>query len=70
MEQLNMYSYFGKEEDPLFLKLLPLDENKKIVISEYTIIKNQHDLYELSSIDEHESFSSIDHLYSFLKNKA
>lgn len=68
MVQLDLYDYFGKEKDPLYMLLNTLNKNSTITINEFEVTLNQYGIYEISNQDIHESRSTLDGCYKFISN--
>lgn len=67
MEQMNLYDYFGKEEDPLFVTVSNINKGETLSIGEHEITLNPYGIYEISSRDEvHESKGSLEACYKYL----
>lgn len=68
MVQLDFYDYFGKEKDPLYMLLKTLNENSTITINEFEVTLNQYGIYEICNESIHESKSTLDDCYTFIRN--
>lgn len=59
MEQANIYDFLGVESDPLFNKISRLKKGQAFIAGDVKITLNNHEIYELSTKDEHEGFSNM-----------
>ncbi|WP_449355654.1 hypothetical protein ACUL41_07940 [Virgibacillus natechei] len=65
IQQLHVYEYLGKEDDPLFTTICNMQQGYSQYIPELkmTLIKNQHGLYEIVSKSIHECYANKEELY-------
>lgn len=66
MEQLNIFNELGFIEDPIYLKLLVMNELDEINIEGIVVFKNILGMYEISSDELHEGFKDLDNCYKKL----
>ena len=63
LEQKHVYDYLGKENDPLYNKILSLQVNQSINVQGIMITKTAFAMYEIESKTFHEGFTSSQSIY-------
>ncbi|MGP4074105.1 hypothetical protein ACTWQB_16490 [Piscibacillus sp. B03] len=66
MEQLSLYDFIQKEEDPLYQKLSSVTESTSMTVEAYHISINEAKFYEITSDDEHVAASDLEDCYNKL----
>lgn len=66
MSQLDIYSYFGVNNDPVYLSICGLKEGEKTTINDFEVTYNNFGLYEVSNEYFHEVFASPEGCYEGL----
>ncbi|WP_368653244.1 hypothetical protein AB4Y30_16350 [Ornithinibacillus sp. 4-3] len=68
MKQVSFYDYFPKQNDPLYIALSKVTEEKPIQLGNFTITLNTFGIYEILSDDIHEAKDSLDACYHYLND--
>lgn len=63
MEQINIYQFLGKVNDPIYVKILYLKEGETVDLGGVNVTLNSNGLYELESDNHHECFRTKKQLY-------
>lgn len=63
MEQINIYQFLGKVNDPIYVKILNLKEGETVDLGGVNVTLNSNGLYELESDNHHECFRTKKQLY-------
>lgn len=63
LEQMNIYSFLGYENDPLYIQIKKLKQNEKIKVDEFVITKNNFGLFEVESEQIHLQADTVDAIY-------
>lgn len=63
MEQINIYQFLGKINDPIYVKILNLKEGETVDLGGVNVTLNSNGLYELESDNHHECFRTKKQLY-------
>lgn len=67
IEQNTIYDYLDKGNDPIYQKLMQLENGDSIVLEGIEVELNVFGLYEVSSSTYfHEGFSDLDRCYKFI----
>jgi len=63
VEQINIYQFLGKVNDPIYVKILNLKEGETVDLGGVNVTLNSNGLYELESDNHHECFRTKKQLY-------
>lgn len=63
MEQINIYQFLGKVNDPIYVKILNLKEGETVDLGGVNVTLNSNGLYELETDNHHECFRTKKQLY-------
>lgn len=68
MQQVMIYEYLGRDDDPVYKKISNLNKGETIVLDEMNLSLNSFGLYEISTENEHECFSDMMECYQFIND--
>lgn len=63
MEQINIYQFLGKVNDPIYVKILNLKEGETVDLGGVNVTLNSNGLYELETDNHHKCFRTKKQLY-------
>ncbi|WP_121639518.1 hypothetical protein [Virgibacillus sp. Bac330] len=63
MQQVHLYEYLGAYTDPLYQKIERLQVGESLQCGEVCITYTKFNLYELTSEEIHECYSTLDKCY-------
>lgn len=73
LEQLSLYDYFSKDQDPLYLKISKIQEGESVKLGEFDVTLNKFGIYEIKTKYTHEAKRTLEECYEYInatcKNK-
>lgn len=73
LEQLSLYDYFSKEQDPLYLMISKIPEGGTATLGEFEVTLNKFKIYEIKTKHTHEAKRTLEECYKYInetcKNK-
>ena len=63
MEQINIYQFLGKVNDPIYVKILNLKEGETVDLGGVNVTLDSNGIYVLESDNDHKCFRTKKQLY-------